>query len=197
LRLSADRSKEVSFEAQLDRPERAETVGDGKNSLLMIGQLNNGVGDAGVRYAARVRVLNHGGEVSVGENRLRVKEADEVILLAAGRTDFQGFVGRQTKDPAAATRIDLNKAARKPYEVLRQAHVEDYRKYFQRVSFYLEPSGLMVANVGTRAKLRTYNNGHSVFRNGDGACVIGPPCCQASRDQEYPPDTVRLSTAII
>jgi alpha-L-fucosidase 2 len=154
LRLSADRSKEISFEARLDRPERFETVSDGKNGLLMIGQLDNGLRGGGVRYAARIRVLNRGGEASVSENRLRVKEADEVILLIAGGTDYQGFAGRQTKDPAAATRIDLNKAAKKPYEALRQAHVADYRKYFQRVSFYLEPRNATAASKPTPQRIR-------------------------------------------
>ncbi len=154
LRLSADHSKAISFEARLDRPERFETAGDGKNGLLMIGQLDNGLGGGGVRYAARVRVLNRGGEVSVSENRLRVKEADEVILLIAGGTDYQGFAGRQTKDPAAATRLDLNKAAKKPYEALRQAHVADYRKYFQRVSFYLEPRKATAASKPTPQRIR-------------------------------------------
>ncbi len=61
LHLSANQSKQISFDAQLDRPERFETVADGKNGLLMTGQLDNGVDGKGVRYAARVRVLNHGG----------------------------------------------------------------------------------------------------------------------------------------
>jgi len=153
LRLSADRSKEISFDARLDRPERFETTGDGRNGLLMTGQLDNGLGGEGVRYAARVRVLNRGGEVSVRGNRLRVKEADEVILLIAGATDYQGFAGRHIKDPVAATRIDLNKAAKRPYEALRQAHVADYQKYFQRVSFYLEPRDATAASKPTPQRI--------------------------------------------
>ena len=51
LRLSADHSKAISFEARLDRPERFETAGDGKKGLLMIGQLDNGLRGGGVRYA--------------------------------------------------------------------------------------------------------------------------------------------------
>ncbi|MGH7973611.1 MAG: glycoside hydrolase family 95 protein, partial [Limisphaerales bacterium] len=154
LRLSADHPKQISFEARLDRPERFETVADGKNGLLMTGQLDNGLGGGGVRYAARVRVLNRGGEVSVVKNRLRVQEADEIVLLIAGGTDYQGFTGRQTKDPVAATRIDLNKAARKPYEALRLAHVADYCQYFQRVSLYLEPRDPSAASKPTPQRIK-------------------------------------------
>jgi alpha-L-fucosidase 2 len=61
LRLSANRNQAISFDARLDRPERFETVGDGDNGLLMVGQLDNGLGGGGIRYVARIRVLNRGG----------------------------------------------------------------------------------------------------------------------------------------
>jgi alpha-L-fucosidase 2 len=154
LRLSADSSKEISFEARLDRPERFETSEDGQNGLLMCGQLDNGLGGGGVRYAARVRVLNRGGEVSVKENVLRITKADEVILLIAAATDYQGFAGRPTKSPLRATLDDLNKAARKSFKSLRQAHVADYQKYFQRVSLHLEPRNAAAANKPTPQRIK-------------------------------------------
>jgi alpha-L-fucosidase 2 len=80
LHLSASRSKAISFEARLDRPERFEITGDANNGLLMVGQLDVGLGGNGLRYAARMRVLSRGGMVSVFQNVLTVKEADEVIL---------------------------------------------------------------------------------------------------------------------
>src|SRR5258708_8850683 len=101
LRLRADHSKTISFGARLDRPERFETVSDGNNGLLMTGQLDIGVDGKGVRYAARLRVLNQGGEVSVQGNTLNVSGADEAILLVTAGTDDQGFAGRDTKDPLA------------------------------------------------------------------------------------------------
>ncbi|HEX4262892.1 MAG TPA: glycoside hydrolase family 95 protein [Verrucomicrobiae bacterium] len=141
LRLSASRNHAISFDARLDRPERFETAGDGKNGLLMTGQLADGLkGTEGVRYAARVRIVNRGGEVSVHENVLSVSKANEVILFIAAGTDYQGFAGRQTKDPLAATADDLNKASKKSFSSLRKAHVADYQKYFRRVSLHLPPA---------------------------------------------------------
>ena len=153
LRLTADQPGQISFDARLDRPERFETVGDGKNGLLMTGQLDNGVDGKGVRYAARVRVLNQGGEVSVHGNVLSVSKANEVVLLIAAATDYQGFAGRQTKDPLAATLDDLNKAARKSYQSLRKAHIADYQKYFERVSLHLEPANADEANQPTPKRI--------------------------------------------
>src|SRR5258708_2856743 len=154
LRMSADRSKEISFEMLLDRPERFKTSGDGQNGLLLSGQLDNGLGGGGIRYAARVRVLNRGGEASVRQNVLRVRKADEAILLIAAATDYQGFPGRQTKAPLAATLDDLNKAARKSFKLLRQTHVADYQKYFQRVSIDLEPRNATAASKPTPQRIK-------------------------------------------
>jgi alpha-L-fucosidase 2 len=145
LRLTASKSKQISFDAQLDRPERFETTGDGNNGLLMTGQLDNGVDGKGVKYAARVRVLNRGGDVSVHGNDLSVSKANEVILLISAATDYQGFAGRETKDPLAASLNDLNKAAKKSYTALRKEHIADYQKYFDRVSLYLKPANAAAA----------------------------------------------------
>jgi len=159
LHLSADHSKAISFDARIDRPERFETTVDGRNGLLMTGQLDNGVDGKGLRYAARVRVLNRGGEVSANGDVLRVINADEVVLLIAAGTDYQGFAGRQTKDPLAATLEDLNRAAKKSIEALREAHIADYQKYFQRVSLQLEPLDAAAAAKPTPERLKTAANG--------------------------------------
>jgi alpha-L-fucosidase 2 len=159
LRLSANQHKQISFDARLDRPERFETAGDGDNGLLMTGQLDNGTDGKGVRYVARVRILNRGGGVSVHGNVLRVSRADEVVLLIAAGTDYQGFAGRQTKDPLAATLNDLNLATVKSYKSLRKAHIADYQKYFGRVSLQLEPADAAAAEKPTPERLKAAENG--------------------------------------
>jgi alpha-L-fucosidase 2 len=159
LHLTADRPGQISFDAQLDRPERFGTTGDGDNGLLMTGQLDNGTDGKGIRYVARIRVLNRGGQVSIHENVLSVSQADDVVLLIAAGTDYQGFAGRQTKDPWPATLNDLNLAAKKSFESLRQAHIADYQKYFQRVSLQLEPLDAAAAEKPTPERLKAAENG--------------------------------------
>ena len=158
LRLTANRGGEFTFEARLDRPERFETVADGKDGLLMTGQLDNGVDGKGVKYAARLRILNHGGSIAVNGNSLRVANADEVVLLIAAATDYRGFAGRQLNDPVAATRTDMNHAARKSYDKLRVAHIADYRKYFDRVK--LDIGGDNAAQwIPTPQRLKAFHDG--------------------------------------
>lgn len=153
LRLTASQPGQISFDVTLDRPERFQTMTDGQNSLLMTGQLDNGVNGKGVRYAARVRLLNHGGRVSANGDVVRVNNANEVVLLISGATDYQGFAGRETKDPLVASLNDLNRAVKHSFKSLLQAHIADYQKYFQRVSLCLEPADKAAANKPTPERI--------------------------------------------
>jgi alpha-L-fucosidase 2 len=159
LRLSANQSRQISFEARLDRPERFATAGDGNNGLMMTGQLDNGTDGKGVRYAARIRVLNQGGQVSVHGNALSVSRADEVVLLITAGTDYQGLAGRQTRDPSAVTLEDLNKAAKKGFTELRQRNIADYQKYFKRVSLQLGPYDAAAAAKPTPERITAFKAG--------------------------------------
>lgn len=138
-RISASQSARVSFTLSLDRPERARTLAAGRDSLLLEGQLNNGAGGGGMKFAARARVLHSGGSVQADGASLRVDGADEAILLVTAATDYMGFAGRRTADPARAAAEDLAKAAGKNYKALLAAHTADYRKYFDRVRLRLGP----------------------------------------------------------
>ncbi len=152
-RFAADKPGAISFTATLNRMERFDTVADGSNGLLMAGKLPSGVKDVdGLSHVTRVRAIPLGGKVSVEGGKIWVEAADEVILLVAAATNYQGFAGRSTADPLQATGDDLTKASAKSYAVLRAAHVAEYRTYFNRVSLSL---GDGKSATGEIAKLPT------------------------------------------
>ncbi len=153
LRLTANRARQMTFGLKLDRPERFETIEAAGNELLMTGQLDNGTNGKGLHYAARVRVLNHGGKVSARGDSLQITGADEVLLLIAAATDYHGFAGRQLDDPQAATADDLNRASPKTFRQLLAAHVADYQRYYQRVSLQLKPGDIAVAELPTSQRV--------------------------------------------
>lgn len=92
-------------------------------------------GDRGVRFAAEVRVIAENGRVEHTERGVRVTQADAILLLTAGATDYRGM------DPARSCEHALDAAARKPYAELRAAHVVDYQRLFKRVSLDLGAIG--------------------------------------------------------
>ena len=137
VRLTADKKGRINFDATLDRPERFKTEIAGKNELLMSGAMTNGAGGDGVKYAARLKVLNTGGKSSAADGKISVDGADEVLLLVTAATDYERFAKISRRDVAAAAANDLKRAAKKTFSKLLAAHVADYRNYFNRVNLEL------------------------------------------------------------
>jgi alpha-L-fucosidase 2 len=159
VRLTADKPAAISFDATLERPERFEVKVDGASGLLMSGQLNNGTDGRGMKYAARLRVVNRGGTALAEGKAVRVKGADEVLLFVTAATDYRGFAGRRTADPLASSGRDLERAASKNYQSLLNAHVADYRRYFDRVTLKIGPANAVSAALPTPARLKAAAEG--------------------------------------
>jgi alpha-L-fucosidase 2 len=156
---SADRPGRISFTLGLDRPEKFTTVAAGDDGLLMTGQLENGTDGQGVRYAARVRAVARGGQVSTEGNRLRVSGADEVTLYVDGLTDIHTFAGRRADDPAGATAADLAKVVGKSYDAIRRDQAADYRKLFDRAGLELGPAFQSAPKASTWERLQAAARG--------------------------------------
>ena len=162
-RFTADKPGQISFTASMDRMERFRTKAAGPAGLVMTGTLKSGAtGVKGLTYAARLRAIPRGGKVVVEDGRLRVEAADEVVLLVAAATNYQGFAGRGTADPIAATKADLDQAAAKSYEAMKAAHIAEHRGYFDRVSIALDDGkaeSRTTASKPTDERLRAFSQG--------------------------------------
>jgi len=153
LRLAADHPGQISFAAALSRPERFQTRSVGENELLMTGAMTNGVDGDGMKYAARLRVENHGGSVSATNGVLCVTGADEVVLRLTAATDYRGFAGRNSPDALAAATADLVGAAQKDFAALQAAHVADYQRFFNRVHLELAVTNSVAARGPTPQRI--------------------------------------------
>jgi alpha-L-fucosidase 2 len=140
LRVSADRPRAVSFDLQLDRPERATAAARHPQGLALTGQLEDGRGGGGVRFASQVAVRNVGGSVSTDGTRVQVRGADEVVLLLAALTDIRSFAGRRADDPEKAALADLERAAARPFAELLRRHAAHHQALFGRVRLRLGPA---------------------------------------------------------
>lgn len=153
VRLTANKPGQLTFDATLDRPERFKTEIAGKNELLMTGAMTNGVGGNGVKYAARLKVLNTGGNISAADGRISVTGADEVLLLVTAATDYERFAKISHRDAAKAAAGDLNRAAGKNYSKLLVAHEADYQKYFNRVKLELPVAASEISTKPTPERI--------------------------------------------
>lgn len=130
-RLTADRKKSLTFDVSLDMIREAQVTVEGRQ-LVFDGQAlfpMHGIG--GVHFEGRIAVVNEGGVVKNGTDRLTVENADAVTLIVDVRTDFKNPDYRQT------CVASVNGAVSKSYKKLKQAHVADYSRLFGRVDLQL------------------------------------------------------------
>lgn len=120
-----------------------------------------------VSYNARFKVVPTGEKATVKATAegIEVMNADEVLLILAGGTDFdayqQSFVSN-TAQLAGAIEARVNDAAKQTWDELYKKHVDDYKQFFDRVDFQLE---------GTQNKLTT-NTLIDQYNGGNGANAL-------------------------
>ena len=130
VRVASDSPGMVSLRASLDRPENASTSAMG-NDLVLQGRAAHGRDHLGVRFVARMRAIPDGGSVRTLADAIRVSNADAVIFILAAATDYrEGRPGEEAADRLSAA-LGLG------YAALREAHVEDHTRIFDRVSLNL------------------------------------------------------------
>lgn len=149
LKLTASEKGKLSFSAWLERPGEAETVSVGDKQLLMTGFAEHE--GLGTRFASLVRVNNKGGEVVTSDNKLLVKNADEVIILISGRTDYW------EEDEVEKASEDIQKVLETDFNKLREEHISDYRSMFDRVDFVLNTPDTL--NLPTNQRLERVKKG--------------------------------------
>lgn len=150
IRLTADAPGSLSFVASLSRPECAEKSTD-SGDLCLSGHVNNG---KGVSYAARMRILADGGTVrydAQGQGGLHVEDATAVTIFIAAGTNFKDALYHET------VRSRIERVASLSYDVLKEAHVADFQKLFNRVTLDLGKTDEALASLPTDERLKRVN----------------------------------------
>ncbi|MGC9520830.1 MAG: glycoside hydrolase family 95 protein [Anaerolineae bacterium] len=159
VRLTCDEPGGLSFAARLTSPLRAESTAPDDTTLVLRGRAPKHVDPKGhegedpirydlpdgegMRFEARLRVVAQGGTIITEGDALRVRDADEAVLILTAATSFNGFQrspGFEGRDPAARCAQDIQRALEKTYDELRDAHTKDHRALFDRVDLDLGTS---------------------------------------------------------
>lgn len=135
--LTADKSASLSFDCSMNRPERFSTRHDA-GQLIMQGALTNGKGADGLQYLARLKAVNKGGSVELSNDRITVRNADEVTLLLAASTDYVlEYPKYKGRDYQRLTSQALIRSTKKGFNRLLNDHRKDHARLFNRVSLHL------------------------------------------------------------
>ena len=140
---------------------------DDTDGLLYTGVLENN----GMKFAILIKAITKGGTTTVEQDRLIVKDADEVVFLLTADTDYKmnfqpDFKDPKTyvgSDPEQTTRKTMEGAIRKGYDELYRAHEADYTSLFNRVKLQLNPE-VTARNLPTNLRLANYRKGQADYR---------------------------------
>lgn len=146
---------------------KSSLCADDTDGLLYTGVLENN----GMKFAIRIKAITKGGTTTVEQDRLIVKDADEVVFLLTADTDYKmnfqpDFKDPKTyvgSDPEQTIRKTMEGAIRKGYDELYRAHEADYTSLFNRVKLQLNPE-VTARNLPTNLRLANYRKGQADYR---------------------------------
>lgn len=151
----------ITLEREKDTVVRIED----NDQLVMLGQiideqdpLRDPAG-AHMKFAARLMVLHKDGAIKADGIRLRIENAQSATLLYTAATDYdrQKLNYDRTKDPDEICSRIIYEAREKSYEDLKSRHVEDHKRFFNRVKIDFGKNEL--ADLPTDERLKAVQEG--------------------------------------
>jgi len=124
IRITAGKPGSVSFSVSLRRLT-AVSVASGSDTVVMTGDSGT---DLPIEYAVGARIVATGGTVSASGNNVTCTGADEALVFITAWTSV-----RQANQSSKVL-SDL-KAARGPFQTLREEHTKDYQALYKRADF--------------------------------------------------------------
>jgi alpha-L-fucosidase 2 len=138
MRIRADRPEMIRLVAKFSSPHKVkESATEAPDVLVLRGRNGDASGVKGaLSFEARLIAQATGGRIECEPDRLRVIDADEVVLRVAMATSFRRY-NDASGDPAALNRATLSKALSRPVEQMLADHTAEHRRLFDRVKIDL------------------------------------------------------------
>lgn len=149
MRLTANKGKKINFDALLIRWRFYDYVAKVSSDGIMLG---GNLGKGGMDFAMMLKASCKGGSVKVIGEHLLIEDADEAILYFTAGTTYRMT---NLKEELEKT---LDHAMSYSYDTLKQRHVEDYQKLYNRVRFELEQTA-QYDNLPTDQRLQAASEG--------------------------------------
>ncbi|MBB4034276.1 alpha-L-fucosidase 2 [Dysgonomonas hofstadii] len=121
--------KSLGMNISLHRESNYETYASG-NILYIFGQSEAGTGEQGMKYIGMVKVVHKDGSLFTTDKEIRIRDANEVTLFISMATDYKGTDHERLVS-------DLLNKAENNYDKLKQKHIKEYQKLFNRVDITL------------------------------------------------------------
>ena len=159
-RLTCDNPGQINFKAKLTSPHPQSEQYMVNDSIIglkgRITEITRSNTESKMQFEAMLKVRSDGGDVSVSDSGIQVKNADSVVLILAGATNYINYKDISGEPHAKCEEI-LNSTQTLSYNKLKQRHIDDYQELFNRVSIDLGQSN-SVENETDQRVLDFVNN---------------------------------------
>jgi len=152
IRLESDKQGQITFNASLTREQDASAKVISNDTLMLEGQCSDGA----VKFAAYLKAIAKGGDVSVTDQELSVSNADAVTLILSAATSYVNQKDA-SGDPDAICEKTFSAVTGKSCDEMRSAHVADHQRLFRRVA--LELGTTDAVNLPTDERLAAVKEG--------------------------------------
>jgi alpha-L-fucosidase 2 len=116
--------------------------------------------ERGTKFTTLVQIKKADGKITSSRESLTLKDATEAIIYVSVATSFNGF----DKNPATEGLDDvsialqhMNKAFAKPFDKIKESHIADYQKFYNRVT--LDLGKTTAPDLATDERLLRYAEG--------------------------------------
>lgn len=125
-------------------------------------------GHTGMRFCSLLRVKNRGGSCVTNDSTLSIAGADEVVIYFTANTSFNGpyrHPDTDGVDEKALANNTMNAVESIAYDTIKEKHVVDYKKYFDRVKLTLpENEDKSIEKLPTDERLKAITNGANDYK---------------------------------
>lgn len=157
VRISASKNEAVDVLVRFERERDARFYIRG-NEIVMEGQVEDedndlaGKGGENMRFASVLRIISQGGSLVEENGGIRIKDADEAVLLFTAATDYD--LSKMDFDrsiyPLKECERIISSASEYDYESLLERHIKDHSSIFDRVCLDLGETAQSLLPVDTR-----------------------------------------------
>ena len=152
-------NKKAQYTGELSLKDAHEGVIKAEGSQIAIsGSLKNGL-----KYQARVIVINQGGKLSINGSKISFSQVDDLTIVLIAATDFLDQSDKQWRGEAPGKKLDeiQNRLKSMKYDDMQKRHIVDYQRLFKRCSLSLGTSAVGLNEIDTEERFLAYASGAS------------------------------------
>ena len=158
IRLISNEKGKITCDINADSPHKVYSTEVIDNRLILKGKSENVDNKTGkVRFEACIQPVLEGGSITNDSNKLKIQDADAVTIFVSIGTNFKNYKDI-SGDESEVAQGYLKNALPKSYDAIKENHIKDYLKYFNRVDLNLGVTD-SVKNP-TDQRIRDFNSGN-------------------------------------